>query len=267
MMNLFRSELFRVRKRAQSWSLLLILVVLEVLLYGIMVIVNFASSDPTNVKENIQLPKVYDTGLIIVGLAGTILAIIFGSSMLGSEYGWNTLRPMLARARSRSSFLTAKWLTVTLYTLVLVVVGVVGTMLASVIASLIIGEGAGVSGSTLVDAVSYSARFFTGIFPYAALAMLLAVVTRSNTAGIAIAIALNLLEPAIFALLGALSDVFHTVEKAGLSWNANRVASYGGDNDITSSQALQSAGVILIYIVVFVVISFRVFNKRDVTSG
>ena len=112
MMNLFRSELFRVRKRTQSWSLLVILVALEVLLYGIMVIVNFASSDPTNVKENIQLPKIYDTGLIIVGLAGTILAIIFGSSILGSEYGWNTLRPMLARAKSRSSFLTAKWLTV-----------------------------------------------------------------------------------------------------------------------------------------------------------
>ena len=96
MTNLLRSELFRVRKRPQSWWLLAVLVALEVMLYGIMVIVNFASSDPTSVKTNIQLPQIYDTGLVIVALAGTILAIIFASSTLGSEYGWNTLRPLLA---------------------------------------------------------------------------------------------------------------------------------------------------------------------------
>jgi ABC-2 type transport system permease protein len=267
MTNLLRSELFRVRKRPQSWWLLAVLVALEVMLYGIMVIVNFASSDPTSVKTNIQLPKIYDTGLVIVALAGTILAIIFGSSTLGSEYGWNTLRPLLARSRSRSALLSAKWLTIAIYTLALAIIGVLATMSASVAASLIVGEGAGVGSDTILDLVAVSARYFIGIFPYAALAMMLAVVTRSNTAGIAIAIALNLLEPAIFGLLGALSDVFHTLEKGGLAWNVNRIVLFGGDNDVTASQATISVGVIAIYVALFIIISFRLFSRRDVTSG
>lgn len=265
--NLLRSELFRVRKRAQTWSLLIVLVALEVLLYGIMVIVSFVSSDPSNVNDNIRLPKIYDAGLIVLALAGSILAIIFASSLLGSEYGWNTLRPLLARSKSRASLLTAKWLTVMLYTFVLVGTGVLTTMIASVVSSLIVGESSGLSGSTLIDFIAISARYFAAFIPYAALAMLLAVVTRSNTAGISIAIAVNFLESGIFGLLGVLSNVFHTVEKGGLARNSSQIAMYGGDNDVTRSQALVSTGVVAIYVIIFVVVSYRIFDRRDVTSG
>ena len=267
MTNLLRSELFRLRKRPQTWWLLIVLVALEVMLYGIMVIVSFASSDPSSVNDNFRLPKIYDAGLIILALAGSVLAIIFASSILGSEYGWNTLRPLLARSKSRASLLTAKWVTVALYSLVLAVVGVLTAMIASVVSSLIVGVNSGFSGSTLIDFIAISARYFTAFLPYAALAMLLAVVTRSNTAGIAIAIAINFLESGVFGLLGALSDFFHTLEKGGLAWNSSQVALYGGDNDVTRSQALISAGVVAIYVAIFIIISFRVFDRRDVTSG
>lgn len=268
MVNLLRSEIFRAQKRFQSWLLLAIILVGEIALYGTMVIVSLVRSDPDSVNRNIQLPKIYDTGLIIVNLVGTILVTIFAASLMGNEYSWNTLRPLLARSKSRASLLTAKWLTSLFYVLGLTIAGIVAVYGLSMLGAAIVGVDTGFSGSAVVDAIEVAGRYSVALLPYAALGMFMAVLTRSNTAGIALSIALLLLEPALFAALGALSDVFDTVQKGGLSWNADRLTRFGdAGSDVTASQALNSAGVLAIWVVLFVVISYRVFTRRDVTSG
>jgi ABC-2 type transport system permease protein len=268
MVNLLRSEIFRAQKRFQSWLLLAIILLGELVLYGVMVIVSIVRTDPDSVNRNIQLPEIYDTGLIIVNLVGTILVTIFAASLMGNEYSWNTLRPLLARSKSRASLLAAKWLTTFLYVLGLIVVSVVAVYGLSMLGSLIVGVDTGFSGGAIMDAIEVMGRYAASMLPYAALGMLMAVLTKSNTAGIALSIALLLLEPALFAALGALSDVFDTVQKGGLSWNADRLTSFGNSgSDVTASQALNSAGVLAIWVIGMVLISFRVFDRRDVTSG
>lgn len=266
--NLLRSEIFRAQKRFQSWLLLAIILVGEVALYGTMVIVSLVRSDPDSVNRNIQLPKIYDTGLIIVNLVGTILVTIFAASLMGNEYSWNTLRPLLARSKSRASLLTAKWLTSLFYVLGLTVISTVVVYGFSMLGSVIVGVDTGFSGSAIVDAIEVAARYSVALLPYAALGMFMAVLTRSNTAGIALSIALLLLEPALFAALGALSDIFDTVQKGGLSWNTTRLTEFGdAGSDVTASQALNSGLVVAAWVVAFVFISYRVFTRRDVTSG
>jgi ABC-type transport system involved in multi-copper enzyme maturation permease subunit len=268
MVNLLRSEIFRAQKRFQSWLLLGIILLGEIVLYGTMVIVSIVRTDPDSVNRNIQLPKIYDTGLIIVNLVGTILVTIFAASLMGNEYSWNTLRPLLARSKSRASLLTAKWLTSLFYVGGLVIASVVAVYGLSALGSVIVGVDTGFSGSTITDAIEVIARYGMAMLPYAALGMLMSVLTKSNTAGIALSIALLLLEPALFAALGALSDVFDSVQKGGLSWNADRLFSFGdAGSDVTAGQVLNSAGVLAIWIIGFVLISFRVFGRRDVTSG
>ncbi len=200
-------------------------------------------------------------------MIGAVLVAVFAASLIGSEYGWNTLRPALARARSRSAFLTAKWLTVALYVVGLAVVGVVATIAAAITATLVAGGGFDGSFSTAIDAVTTSGRFTAGFLPTAALAMSLALLMRSNAAGIAIGIAFGFVEPLLFALLGALSGVFVTIEKAGIAWNANRLFTYGSDPAIASGDAWTSAGVLAIWVALFVALSYRVFPRRDMTSG
>jgi ABC-type transport system involved in multi-copper enzyme maturation permease subunit len=80
-------------------------------------------------------------------------------------------------------------------------------------------------------------------------------------------IAVQLLEDVIFALLGTIADVFDTIQKGGITWNSNRLILFGADDDIAVRDVMVSLGVLLLYIAVFVLISFRVFNRRDITTG
>jgi ABC-2 type transport system permease protein len=267
MERLLRSEIFRARKRAMTWILVAIVVGIEVLFYGGMTIAHFVRPNNQDVLDSLRLATIVDNGLSLIALIGSILVAVFASSLIGSEYGWNTLRPLLARARTRSSLLTAKWLTVLLYVAALSAIGVLVTMTTATIASLVAGEGAGWSLSTIVDAVAISGRFVAGLLPMAALAMFVALLTRSNAAGIAIGIAYGFVEPVVFLLLSQLSDVFDTIKKGAIYWNTDHLFTLGGDNDVTAGDAWLSAGVLALWVALFVAVSYRVFNRRDVTSG
>jgi ABC-type transport system involved in multi-copper enzyme maturation permease subunit len=267
MQHLLRSELFRSRKRAQTWILFAIVLGIDLLFYGGFIIAHFARPDSQNIIDTLKLENIYDNGIAVVSLIGSIVAVVFGSSLIGSEFGWNTLRPVLARARTRSTLLTAKWLTVAIFTVALAAVAVLLTMVSAAVGSTLAGEGAGVAAGTLIDFVAVTLRLALGILPYAALAMCIALVMRSNAAGIAIGIALAFAEPILFALFGSLTDVFKTIEKGGISWNTNRILTYAGDNDITLSNVWTSIGVIAIWVALFAAVSYWIFNRRDVTSG
>lgn len=267
MEGLLRSEVFRARKRAQTWTLVAIVVAIEVLFYGGMTIAHFVRRDNEDFLDSLRMATIEDNGLSLIALIGSILVAVFASSLIGSEFGWNTLRPLLARARTRSSLLTAKWLTVLLYVATLSVIGVLVTMTAATVASLVAGEGVGWSPSTIVDAVAISGRFVVGLLPMAALAMFVALFARSNAAGIAIGIAYGFVEPVVFLLLSEVSGVFEAIKKGTIYWNTDRLFTFGGDNDVTARDAWLSAGVLALWVALFVAVSYRIFNRRDVTSG
>jgi ABC-2 type transport system permease protein len=265
--SLLRSELFKIRKRPQTWMMIALLVLFEIALYAGLVIANFVRDDPTSVQRNIQLGRLWEIGLIPTALASSIMAVVFASSLMGNEYSWTTIRPLVARSRSRSTLLSAKLVTVTLYTVVLVGAGVLSAVLSSIVGSAVVGIDSGLSTGRIVDIAATIGRYGLGVLPYAVMAFMFAVITRSNTAGIVLGIALQLLEDVIFSLLGAISDVFETIQKGGLSWNANRLMDFGGDSDVTTRNATISLAVMLVYIAVFALIAFRIFNRRDVTTS
>ena len=267
MVNLLKSELFKIRKRPQAWMMIVMLVIFQVALYVGLVIASFVRDDPDSVNQNIQLGKLWEIGLIPTQIAAGIMVVVFGSSLIGNEYGWTTIRPLVARSRSRNALLSAKWVTVLLYTAALIAAGVLSAVICSIVGSAIVGVDSGLSAERVVDIIATIGRYGFGVLPYAALGFMFAVLTRSNTAGIVLGIALQLLEGTLFALLGALSDVFDDIQKAGVSWNANRLMLFGGDEDYSARDAAVSLGILLLYIAAFVLISFRVFNRRDVTTG
>ena len=237
------------------------------LLYAGFAIAHFFNPDSENVTRNMRLDNIAEVGLILAQVVVPILAVVFGAGLMGSEYGWNTMRPLVARSTSRSRLLSAKWVAMIVFSVVLAIASVAAAMVGATLASLVSGEGFQADAGSLVDLVSLSARYSVILIPSAALAMTLATIFRSNAVGIAVGIGISFIEPIIFLLLKQLSDVFDTIEKAGLALNQVRLAEYGVDEDRTREQVLSSTGILLIWIVVLAALSFWIFRRRDVTSG
>lgn len=267
MINLLKSELFRMRKRPQGWIMLFMVVFVQVALYAGLIIASFVRDDPTSPNRNIQIDRIWETGLIPTQILSGIMLIVFSSSLMGNEFSWNTIRPLIARSPNRSSLLAAKWVTIMIYGFLIVVAGLLTAVLGSVIGSLLVDIESGLTGGRVIDLLETLARYALSVLPYSALAFMLAVLTRSNVAGIAISLALFFLEDVIFELLGLLTDAIDGVRDYGIANGVNTLLFYAGSQDFTTGELWRAVATSIGYTVLFLVIAFRVFTRRDVTTG
>lgn len=271
MVPLLQSELFRLRKRPQSIVLILITVLVTGGIYAAFYIASRTVSDEreaASIARDLALPNVFEIGMQVSGMFVSIMLIVMASGLIGNEYSWNTLRPLVARSRTRGSLLTAKWITVGLYTVLLFLVALFSSAIFSAITSSMAGEFVGLSSGLLRDWVYAFGRVLAANMPYIAIAFSLALLTRSNAVGISVGIALGLLEPALWGLLGLLSDRFDTIREFGVEFHSARLQRMNHAlDDASGREAWVSAGVLGLYTVVFVVLSYVVFIRRDVTSG
>lgn len=271
MIPLLQSELFRLRKRPQSIILILITILVTGGIYAAFYIASRTISDEVeaaSIARDLALPNVFEIGMQVSGLFVGIMLIVMASGLIGNEYSWNTVRPLIARSRTRVSLLTAKWITVALYTVLLFLVALVSSAIFSAITSSMAGEFVGLSPELLRDWIGAFGRVLVVNIPYIAIAFTLALLTRSNAVGISVGIALGLLEPALWGLLGLLSDRFDTIRKFGIEFHSARLMSMNKAlEDVSAREAWVSAGVLGLYTLVFVVLSYVVFTRRDVASG
>ncbi len=267
MIQMLKSELFRVRKRPQGWIMIFMVVFVQVALYAGLTIASFVRDDPSAPNRNIQFDRLWETGLLPTQILSGIMLIVFSSSLMGNEFSWNTIRPLIARSPNRPSLLAAKWVTIMIYAFLVVVAGILTAVLGSVIGSLLVDIESGLSADRIIDLLATIGRYTLASLPYSALAFMLAVITRSNVAGIAISLALFFLEDVIFELLGLLTDTVDSVRDYGIASNVNTLLFYAGSSDYTTGELWRAVGMSFAYTALFLVIAFRVFTRRDVTTG
>lgn len=272
MIDLLRSEIFRLRKRPQAWILAVIMVLAVGAFYVSLAIAASVLSDPSDVEESLTLQNIFGNGIQIAALVGFLLIVVLASGLIGNEYGWNTIRPLLARARTRSALLGAKWITVLLYSTGLFLLGFLATIAFSAASSAIVGNFESVDGGTIADWGLGFLRVLVSQFPYAALAFTVALITRSNAVGIAVGIGLGFLEPAIFGLLGLVTESLDEVRKFGLEYPSNLLLAMNdgtgyGYGEITTGEAWRAVATLGAWLAIMVGSSFYFFTKRDVTSG
>ncbi len=265
MTNLLKSELFRMRKRPQSWLLIVIAALLVGLFYGSFTIGSFFANatNAAELKRNVTFPELRTIGLSFNSLFGGIMLVIVAAGLIGNEFSWNTIRPLLARARSRSSLMTAKFTTLLIYCIVFSLVLALLTVAMSGVSTAIVGESWHFSGSELGKVVAYTLGLIAQNLPTMALAFLLAMWTKSNAAGIGVALGLIILEPTLFAILKNVSDVFEKIQKGGLQYNSAKLLEVG----LSETSGWIALAVIMIYTGIFVALSYIIFARRDVTSG
>lgn len=264
MIGLLQSELFRLRKRPQTWLLLFIGFLLTALVYGGFVVgaLLTSGSDQNEFQQVLTFAELPDFGLGIgLGFFGSVLIIIVAAGMMGNEYSWNTLRPLVARARSRASLMTAKLLTLLIYSVLFSVALAALIAGLALISSMIVGIDAAFSMDALRESAEFTMQVVFVNLPYLAFAFLLATVARSNAAGIAGALGLSFIEEPILQLLGLASDIFETIRSYGIIYNVNAIIGFE-DGDTA-----RAAIILLVYTAIFIAMSYVVFLRRDVTSG
>lgn len=276
MRHLLDSELFRLRQRPQSWIMPLFASGFILLYYGIGFLQYHSRSDTerVDIRQSVQqLSSIFQDGMQVWRIVALIMIVVASASLIGSEHGWNTLRPLVARATSRVDLLSAKWIVVGLYTIFMVVMGVIVSLLAATTATILMGGSVSLPVAVWDDMVLGLLRWTMATLPYAAIGFAAALITRSNAAGIAIGIGVNFAELLVIGLLVESIGKFETVVEYGINWNVQQLVNIttedGGTvmDPVSTAQVWKSTGILLLYCALAIVVSYRVFTRRDITSG
>ena len=178
MTRIVTAELLMIRKRASTWILLAIWTALALTFAYVVPYIQY-----TNDSGRRSLAELLPEGLVGTLLAGFpffggVLALMLGVLTVGSEYGWGTLKTLFTQGPGRLRVFAAKLIAVAAVLLVFVLVVYVLAAVASW--AIALNEGAevawpsawllirGIAGGWLIFAV------------WAALGILLAVVTRGT---------------------------------------------------------------------------------------
>jgi ABC-2 type transport system permease protein len=288
MLRLLRSEVYRLRRRWMPWVLLVCIALAGVGLYLLVYAGAQASLEAersgavptqpgtaeamTDLLRQMRPANVQGFGISLVSGIGSVMLIIFAASHVGTEFGWGTLRTLLAHGAGRASFLSAKLLSIAgfgvLFFFVGVVAAIVGSYLATTIAA---GDTSGIDLGAISAA---AAKGYYTFLPYMALAALIAVWSRSAGAGIAAGLVVYFAEGLITGLVVQLNRDLANVVNFGLSRNVTaltRDVTATGITQDPSAIALpgegQAAVVLAIYTVLFVAIALWRLRTRDVTLG
>jgi ABC-2 type transport system permease protein len=284
---LISAELFKLRKRFMTRVLLFVLVGIMVVIYLLLLAVAKVTIPGQNPSEGggmqnlLGLPIALPFALSILSSLGIVLAVILIASSVGNEYNWRTIRTMLICSEGRLRLLGAKLISAGIFILMGMVIGLATGFIMSLITTAIGGYAFDFSfatGGYLWDQFLQFWRTFYVLIPYVLLGFLFAIVGRSAMPGIALGIGVLFLESIVTALMRLAGGWVAEIPNYLLTANVNAITSQadlpqvfraGIEAGNASSQlpGLPHAFITLaIYSLVFIVIAFYLFRKRDVTS-
>ncbi|SRR5579875_556283 len=277
LLNAIQAEWLKTRKRPAVWVLVGILVGVEVMIgYALPWAVlshpppgaRFGPGvSPAQLKQALYPSHFAGDALTGGGLAGPI-ALILGVLMVGSEYGWGTLKTALTQRPGRLHNLAAK--VVVLY--VTLGIYVVAVFMAAAGSSTVLALVDGITihwpGASEVARAALTAVFIDGWWGLFGMAM--AYVFRQSALALGLGLAYSfIIEGLVFNVLGALgSTVVRNVERFFPGQNAQALAaSFASGPGATPAtiNATEATLVLCLYCVAAVTISALLFRLRDVT--
>ncbi len=276
LLSLMRWEWFKLRRRWFPWILLTIFVLLTQLIVWVPFLVYRADSDVGS--DAFVLPGSVTIGISSMFGIAIVLTITLASSMTGTEYGWGTLRTVIARGPGRWPFLLAKFGVAALAGLAALVVAAVFIGISSIVTS-----GLAENGSELTSSGEWSEAVLTilkaayVLVPYALLAAALTVFTSSATVGLAITVGYHIAEQILVPILTVFVDDFDTIAGFTLGINANTLVSQGGAQEFIFLVTTLAGGelpgtaqaflVLLGYSILFGGVALWLFQRRDITGA
>lgn len=196
---------------------------------------------------------------------GMFLVILFSASVAGTEYGWGTIRQVIARGTSRPAYLTSKLTTIALAIILGVVTVLVVGLVVTIITSMLI------TGS--IEWAGFARYFFSSLVHtllvvavYLSMAAAFAVILRSAMAGMAVAAAWFIGETIIVALLSMSATWLAEISEYLISYNANQVLVLNNFSSAGDGEPWKAVGILLAYIAVFISATYYFLRRQDLTA-
>ena len=264
--NALRWEWFRVSRRAALWVILgLVALVIVGILAAAVALQRFAFDDPFLSKIGFPI-LVFE----VLSRLGPFLGIILAAVVFGGDFGWGTLRPLLARGQARWQAALVK---LALPSVILAAVWIAAWTLAA-----LVGLAAGESSAGILEFlpgvpdgwVDTAGRFFSAwpaAIAYLGLAGLLCSLGRSTAFGLGIAVAIALAEAVAYPIAGAITELaldFSLDEYTRWTLRGVTGGLMGRDDDLGSWVFLPATAA---YLALFWGLTLAVAARRDVGSG
>lgn len=211
-MRLIGAELLKMRRRTMTWVLLVTLI--SVMAFVLLVVGSLLGSMFAGFNDGfggvlpeIQFNAVYSlAGELVFGL-GSLLVIIYAGGIVGGDYSWGVLRNAFSRGESRIAYALAKAaalaIVVTIGAVIAFLLGEVMILIAASSARLDLGSP--FSADALTDLVKALGMGLLVLFERGAIGFAVAILLRSQVAGIVVGVVLYIAEPFISNILTLLS--------------------------------------------------------------
>lgn len=279
MIDMVWAELFKLRKRMMTWILLIVLVAFFCLVF--FATYSIVNSPPTRlgganldqIRASIQFPGSFDTVFSYARTIGLILMIILTASSIGNEYGWGSIRQVLARRGIRFQYVASKVISFIVVTVIgLVISLIVGFVLSLIISNLMGGvDWSFLTGSFVVTQLENFGWTLFVLLPYILLATFFAFLGRSAIAGIGGGLGFYFIEAIAVGIFNQASGWLASVPNYLIGPNgdvlvlANGLGSRFAASATTPPTTLHASITLAVYCVVLLGVSLFMFQKRDIT--
>ena len=219
-----------------------------------------------NWRQTLVLPNSMNGIFNSVPGLGMFLVVFLTASVVGTEYGWGTLRQTLAKGTSRPDYLTAKLLTTAIAVVGGVLIVILTGFIATIITSMLI-DGGIVWGSFAGYFFASLGRTLLILAVYLSMAAFFAVLLRSSAAGMAVAAAWFIGESIILALLLSSTGWLAEIARYSISYNTSDLLAMNSLNPPTDLEPLwQICSIMLAYIVIFTTAAYYFFRRQDLPA-
>lgn len=291
MLPYLRSEIHRLRRRRMTFVLLLLIALIPVLIYVIMWMTAQTQLDTIRsgrlqpqpgqppvteesvrrVLDGLRPDRAPEFALGMASVVGVMFATILAGSVMGNEFGWATVRTVLAHGGRRAAFIFAKLVTLALASGAIVLTGFAATFAAAYVLSSVAGVDLALSADAPGRVATYAVRGLYVTLPYISFAVLMAVLARSAAAGIAFGLVLFFGETLLAQLAIQMNPDLRPLFDAGISRNVSAIVRTPptGPGPITRMPSAVdvsfAALIVALYVVAFVSFTIHRFAKRDLT--
>ncbi|MGD8485406.1 MAG: hypothetical protein PVG27_03775 [Chloroflexota bacterium] len=210
-MSLLRISLLKLVRRPATWIVFAILgglIALTFISLGATAGSVESMGDEFQIRVLLDFPTAYSiVAGFVVGFGG-LLAVAYGAAVIGADWAWGTIRAIVARGESRVRYALVTFLAIAL----VLAVGVVGAFavgsLSAVVAAEMAGLGTDGAGDpdTLATLPELLARTWLGVTQAAAIGFAIAMLFKSQLAGIGAGLAFYFAEQFLL-LVPALREI------------------------------------------------------------
>lgn len=188
-MRMLGAELLKLRRRWASYIVLALLIGLMTLVF---LLVGISTRPPSGPGALLRFPGSFGiVNQFVFGL-GSLLAVAYAAAIGGADWNWGVFRVVVARGESRGRYVIVKYLGLAIVLFIGVLVAYAAGILLTYIAAGMAGVSAGnpLTRSGIQDLISSLALGFPVLAERAAIGYAVAVLLRSQLAGVVVGIIL-----------------------------------------------------------------------------